>query len=328
MSRRYFCGVDGGGSKTLCVLADGDGHILGLGRSGPSNISVVGVDAACRSIREAFERAVAGLRKPAVKADFTVLAAAGTGSRLRRGVLKRIVETMGISKKVFVESDAAAALMATTLGQPGVVVVSGTGSIVLAMDPEGRLHRALGWGYLIDDEGGGFYIGREALRMALSAYDGRGVDTALEEEIPRHFGVGSLPDVVDLVSFGRVGVAEIAGLAPLVFKLAEAGDRVAYEIVLQACLELANAVSTVVDRAGLEGGPTVGLCGGLFENCVWFAEEFTSVLKRRIPSARVVRPRFKPVVGALLMAYKYAGKELDEGLMKNLFETSSRFGLG
>ncbi|MCD6444702.1 hypothetical protein J7L70_06850 [Candidatus Bathyarchaeota archaeon] len=324
MTEEYFCGVDGGGSKTLCVLADGDGRVLGLGRSGSSNISVVGVDAACRNIKEAFEKATAS---SVGKVDYMALAIAGMGSRLRRDILKREVEAMGLSRAVFIESDAAAALMATTLGKPGVVVVSGTGSIVLALDSEGRFHRALGWGYLLDDEGSGFYIGREALRRALSAYDGRGTATVLTEQIPRYFGVGSLADVVDLVSLRRIGVREIADLAPLVVKLAKAGDRVACDILRQACLELLNATLAVIDKAGLKDGASIGVCGGVFENCVEFVEEFSSFLREKAPSARVVRPLFKPVVGALLMAYRYAGKELDDGLMRNLLETSSRFGL-
>jgi N-acetylglucosamine kinase-like BadF-type ATPase len=318
---RFFCGIDGGATKTSCLIADESGQIIGLGLSKSSNISVVGVKTMLDNVKMALDKAVEEAGITVEQVDSIFVATAGGGSERRRRLIGRSLRKLGFSNRVYVDSDAIAALMATTLGRPGVVTVSGTGAIVLGLDEDGVYHRVGGWGYLIDDEGGAFHIGREALKYALMAYDGRGGETALIERIPEHFSVNSLVDVVDLISLRRIGVVEVASLAPLVVRLWKAGDRVASIIVRSSCLELVRATSAVVMKMKLRR-PLVGVCGGVFEGDADFTKLFFRLLKRRAPSIRRSRSRFKPVFGALLLAYKEAGRPLSRRLMKNLFESA------
>ncbi|MBS7613609.1 hypothetical protein KEJ48_05135, partial [Candidatus Bathyarchaeota archaeon] len=238
-------------------------------------------------------------------------------------LIRQNLEKMGISNKVYVDGDAIAAFTATTLGRPGVVVVSGTGSIVLGLDEDGVYHRVSGWGYLIDDEGSAFYIGREALRYALMAYDGRGEKTDLVEHIPKHFNVNSLVDVVDLISLRKIGVVEIASLAPLVVMLWKNGDSIASTIIRRSCSELVHAASTVISRMKVER-PLVGVRGGVFEGDADFTRLFFRILKKRIPCIRRSKSKFKSVFGALLLAYRNAGRPLNRRLIHNLSESASR----
>jgi N-acetylglucosamine kinase-like BadF-type ATPase len=318
---RFFCGIDGGATKTSCLIADENGQIIGLGLSKSSNISVVGVKTMLDNIKMALDKAVREADITIEQVDLIFVATAGGGSERRRRLIGRSLRKLGFSNRVYVDSDAVAALMATTLGRPGVVVVSGTGAIVLGLDEDGVYHRVGGWGYLIDDEGGAFYMGREALRYALMAYDGRGGETALIERIPEHFSVNSLVDVVDLISLRKIGVVEVASLAPLVVRLWKAGDRVASIIVRSSCSELVRATSAVVMKMKLKR-PLVGVCGGVFEGDADFTKLFFRLLKRRAPSIRRSRSRFKPVFGALLLAYKEAGRPLSRRLMEKLFESA------
>jgi N-acetylglucosamine kinase-like BadF-type ATPase len=318
---RFFCGIDGGATKTSCLIADENGQIIGLGLSKSSNISVVGVKTMLDNIKMALDKAVEEAGITVEQVDSIFVATAGGGSERRRRLIGRSLRKLGFSNRVYVDSDAVAALMAKTLGRPGVVVVSGTGAIVLGLDEDGVYHRVGGWGYLIDDEGGAFHIGREALRYALMAYDGRGGETALIERIPEHFSVNSLVDVVDLISLRKIGVVEVASLAPLVVRLWKAGDRVASIIVRSSCSELVRATSAVVMKMKLKR-PLVGVCGGVFEGDADFTKLFFRLLKRRAPSVRRSRSRFKPVFGALLLAYKEAGRPLSRRLMEKLFESA------
>jgi len=318
---RFFCGIDGGATKTSCLIADENGQIVGLGLSKSSNISIVGVKTMLENVKVALDKAVREADITIEQVDLIFVATAGGGSERRRRLIGRSLRKLGFSNRVYVDSDAMAALMATTLGKPGVVAVSGTGSIVLGLDEDGVYHRVGGWGYLIDDEGGAFHMGREALRYALMAYDGRGEETALMERIPEYFNVNSIVDVVDLISLRRIGVAEIASLAPLVLRLWKAGDSVASIIVRRSCLELVRSTSAVIMKMKLKR-PLVGVCRGVFEGDADFTELFFRLLNKRFSSIRRSRSRFKPVFGALLLAYKEAGKPLSRCLLKNLFESA------
>ncbi len=312
---RFFCGIDGGTTKTSCLIADESGQIIGLGLSKSSNISVVGVKTMLDNVKMALDKAVKEAGITIEQVDLIFLATAEGGSEYRRRLIRRSLRKLGFSNRVYVDSDDIAALMATTLGKPGVVTLSGTGSIVLGLDVDGVYHRVGGWGYLIDDEGGAFHMGREALRHALMAYDGRGEETALIKRIPEYFNVNSIVDVVDLISLRKIGVVEIASLAPLVLRLWKTGDSIASVIVRKSCLELVRATSTVIMKMKLRR-PLVGVCGGVFEGDADFTELFFRLLKRRVPSIRRSRSKFKPVFGALLLAYKEAGRPLSRRLMK------------
>ncbi|MEM2849372.1 MAG: BadF/BadG/BcrA/BcrD ATPase family protein [Candidatus Bathyarchaeia archaeon] len=320
---RFFCGIDGGATKTVCLIADEKGQITGLGYSESSNISVVGVKTMLSNVKEALDMAVKMAGISIERIDTIFIATAGGGSERRRRLISESLKKMGNSNKLYVDSDAIAALTATTLGRPGVVVISGTGSIVLGLDEDGVYHRVGGWGYLINDEGGAFYMGREALRYALMAYDGRGEATDLVEYIPKHFNVNSLIDVTDLISLRRIGVVEIASLAPIVVKLWKNGDRVASTIVRRSCLALVHAASTVISRMKAER-PLVGVRGGVFEGDAEFTRLFFRILKKRIPRIRRSKSKFKPVFGALLLAYRSAGRPLNRRLIRNLSESASR----
>lgn len=320
---RFFCGIDGGATKTSCLIADENGQIIGLSYSKSSNISAVGIKTMLSNVKRALDVAVKAAGIGLEQIDTIFIATAGGGSERRGRLIRQSLKKLEISNKLYVDSDAVAAFTATTLGKPGVVTISGTGSIVLGLDKDGVYHRVGGWGYLINDGGGAFYMGREALRYALMAYDGRGEETALVEYIPKHFNVDSLVDVVDLISLRRIGVVEIASLAPLVLKLWKNGDNIASNIVRRSCLELVHATSTVMSRMHVER-PLVGVRGGVFEGDADFTRLFFRILKRRMPCIRRSKSKFKPVFGALLLAYKNAGRPLNHRLIRNLSESASR----
>jgi len=304
----------------VCAVGDEEGRVLGVGFAGPANPSVVGVEGACRAVREAVEAALREAGGGRASVVFAALAGAGGGRR--REALARALSGRGPWDRIEVGPDALAALMSVTLGGPGVVVVAGTGAVALSMDEEGRVYRAGGWGWLVDDEGGGFHLGRECVRRALMAHDGRGRPTVLTELVRQALGVGSLDEVADLVALGELSAPRVASLAPLVIEAFRRGDAVAAEVLREACRSLAAAAAAAARRAGLGGRLRVGACGGLFEGSAEFRAEFERALRELLPGAEVVTPAVRPVVGALLLAYRCGGVQLKGGVVENVLRTA------
>ena len=181
----YIIGIDGGGTKTIGILATETGQRLAEVEAGPANYHVVG-EAETRAV---LENIVAKLyEKAGVPSGSSVrccLGMAGLGRAADREVIGRICDELGISQNRILTHDAHIALVGGTEKQEGVIVISGTGAIVYGINAEGREARASGWGYLLGDEGSGYDIAIKGLQAVARAADGRGDPTALDRSNPQ-----------------------------------------------------------------------------------------------------------------------------------------------
>lgn len=320
--------VDGGGSRTRLWLLDPDGRILGRGQGGTSNPTAAGVAAATQAIAEAAWQAGLELPGASLHGDggaapgaqgapgetwschavaVAVLALAGASREPEASRVKAAVGQLFPRAELVVVHDGVAALAAGTLGEPGVLLLAGTGSLALAVGPQGQEVRAGGWGYLLGDEGSGYWIGREAIRAALRAQDGRGPATSLTQRLCQAAGVDQVSDLVGPVHRGEWNRAWIAGLASQVVEAAGQGDGVAGGILDRAAEELALLVRAVLERAsflsGLESVPTV-TAGGLFRMGGSWLARLERALAREAPRARLAGRVDEPVVGAAYLALK------------------------
>jgi len=296
-------GVDGGGSETRCVALALDGREVGRGVGGPSNPLTVGLEASRESILEAASQAL--VEGGDVRASVLGLAGAyrsQAGTRLKASL-------PGWMGRVEVVSDARAAWAGATALNPGVVVIAGTGSIAYGVDGRGVEAYSGGWGWLLGDEGSGFWVGREAVARALKALGGQGEETALVGALEAYLGVGGSEGLLDWAYSGR-GPREFASLVPLVRRVARRGDSVAQTILAEAGGWLASLAVDVVRRLGLEGGCAIYPCGGVLEEGGLPAESFSQQLKTRLPRCSVLPPRFEPAVGSALLALELAGVEV------------------
>lgn len=309
MDETHVLGVDGGGTATRCVIATASGHILARGTGGPSNPLTAGVDSAVAAIGAAVKQASnrCGIDRFAA----SVMGIAGTerasamedlGSGLRGRGFKRFRLT----------SDAEVALAGATGCRPGVVVISGTGSIAYGENGDGDRARSGGWGWRLGDEGSGYDIGNKALIAALRDYDGRGAPTLLRGMVEGELGLGDPSELVDRVYNEGMGSEEVAALASLVGKAADEGDGVALTILRGAGEELGIAASSVINRLGLQGGFTVGIVGGVFKLSPVIQDSLSQEIRRVAPSCSITPPLFPPEVGAVLLALKEIGVELDQ----------------
>ena len=170
---RYVIGIDGGATKTVALIGTENGKILGRGESGSSNYHNIGTTAASAAIKRAVREALRQARIVGSNPDVAIVALAAINSPRDLAIAHRFVRATKIASRTLVVHDSVAALQAATHGKPGIVVISGTGCVAAGINREGNYIRAGGWGYLIDDEGSAYDIGKKALRSAFRMRDGR-----------------------------------------------------------------------------------------------------------------------------------------------------------
>jgi N-acetylglucosamine kinase-like BadF-type ATPase len=195
------------------------------------------------------------------------------------------------------------ALVAGAGDAEGVVVVAGTGSIAYGRDASGRAARAGGWGYLLGDEGGGFWIGRAALMAVVRQFDGRGPVTLLTPMILEHLDLLTPKELIHEIYYRDVHRYTIAGIAGLVQRAMDEHDAIAAEILTRAGGELASAAGSVISRLEMRGDafPTV-LAVGIFRGIPWLVENVTGRLSEIAPRTHVQRLDVEPAIGAVRLA--------------------------
>ncbi|HEX6290723.1 MAG TPA: BadF/BadG/BcrA/BcrD ATPase family protein [Herpetosiphonaceae bacterium] len=252
-------GVDGGGSKTRALLAGCDGAILGVGTARSSNYQSVGWDAATSALRQAIDAALshAGANDTIVAACFGL---AGVDRPADRELYTAWVTRQAFAPRFTIVNDAELVLAAGTPTGWGVALICGTGSICYGRAPDGRTARAGGWGYLLGDEGSGYDIGVQALRLATQTADGRAQAHAVLSAILDHWQLTDASALIGHVYRPETTRAMIATLGGQIANLAAQGDSDAQAIMDRAALELGRLAAAVVRRLDLSEPPVA--CGG------------------------------------------------------------------
>lgn len=259
----YFLGFDGGGTKTECVLADGEGRPLARATAGPSNPMRAGYARAWFSLSEAADKLLAAQK---ITSNHIRGICAGIGGAGRPAVVHRLATFFQRSfpnAEVEVTTDLEIALEAAFGAGEGIILIAGTGSGAIGRDPSGRRERVGGKGPWFSDEGSAFDIGRRAVEAVLLASEGRGPATALSGRLFGHLQAGDWNGVLDQVSKSPDGV--FPQVFPLVAELAESGDEVSRGILSAAAAELAALVASVADKLGWSQKNLSGAAGTLRE---------------------------------------------------------------
>jgi N-acetylglucosamine kinase-like BadF-type ATPase len=303
-----YLGVDGGQSHTKVAVGDSRGAIVGRGTAGPCNHvrSGEGREKLRRAVTEAVSEALAPLGRAF---DETRFAAACFGMSGGPEDKRELLAELLACDRLEVTTDAAIALWGGTGGQPGVVVIAGTGSMAFGRNAVGKTMRAGGWGYLYGDEGGAFDVTRNALRAALREEEGWGPRTRLRTALLNAVGATDVNDLLHRFYTDEFPRQRVAALAPLVDQIAESGDVVAKQVLIEAGRSLAD-YGAAVRRQLFEPSEAVPVVqvGGAF-NSRFVQDGFRAVLEGSC--AEIVAPRFDPAAGALLWAYALAGVDVD-----------------
>ena len=292
-------GVDAGASKTECLLADGSGRILAKARGMGANFQLYGED----EVEHVLSSLTAEvLRGRANQADALCVGIAGAGREHDRTVVKRILTRLGRSRRNLVTNDAVIALVAGTGERYGVVLIVGTGATAYGIDRKGRVARAGGWGPILGDEGGAYWMGLRALRAIVRSADGRALPTGLQEPVLERLGVDRIDALVPRV-YQQFAREEIAALAPLVQQAADLGDAPAQAIINEAGREFLIALESVIGRLELAGQPfRLILSGGLWRAVPVLQQDLQALVKKIAPWASVERLNKDPARGAVQLA--------------------------
>ncbi len=296
----YVLGLDAGGTTTVCLLADADGAAVASARGSGANLQAVGELAVEKVLHEVMEEAIGGR-------DVTIaaicLGIAGVDRPDDHAVIRGIMKRIGRQARVLIVNDALVALEAGAPGAPGVVVISGTGSIAYGRNGAGEAARAGGWGYVLGDEGSGYWIGRAALRAVLRESDRRGPATALTRLLLSHFGVAQAQGLIHEVYHTSLQPAAIGSLAKCVQQAFSEGDGVAIGILRTAADELEGSALSVARRLDLPGRAfTFILAGGIFRAVPWLQQELARRLPVSAPGSLVRLLDREPAEGAVALA--------------------------
>ena len=281
--KKYIIAIDGGGTKTVGVLADMHGEILNYKVGGPSNPNDIGEKAA-RNTLTTIIRELADAEEGWIDSVYAGISGAIGNEKL----LRRAVSEACPDAKIKVASDIynLFALLDGDTSRDAAVIICGTGGVCFARK-NGALHRIGGWGYLLDSFGGAYSVGRDGLEAALRYHDGRGEATELYARAEAYLGAKPENAIRKIYSEGKT---LIAGFAPEVLHACEAGDHVAARIVDSAIDGIVGFIDRAYEIIGERFDCVVG--GGLIYN---------SYMKSRLLSlpddkARIIYPEKEQII--------------------------------
>ena len=291
---QYLIGVDGGGSGTRAVVQQLDGSPVGTGQAGPSALGQ-GVPQAWRNIQAAIRSAFESAGRP-VPAWNRCALAAGLSGVSHPPLRDQFLDADPGFAQLEAETDSFAMLMGAHAGQPGVILIAGTGSIAEALRADGSRATVGGWGFPVGDEGSGAWLGLQAVRHGQAALDGRVNASPLARRVWMLCGDEreSLQSWCD-----AAGQFEFAQLARSVFDV-ETGDPVA-SALLQRAVDALEDLALAIDP---RGRLPVAVSGSIGER---LAPRMRPALRSRLVTARE-----NAAAGALMVIRKAARKELEE----------------
>jgi N-acetylglucosamine kinase-like BadF-type ATPase len=305
----HVLGIDAGGTKTVCLLADERGAIISEARGAGANLHAAGELAVEKVLHEVMEEAIEraaddpAIGDQSIRPAAVCLGIAGVDREDEAQIVRAIMRRIGYKSRVLVVNDALIALVSGARDDPGIVIIAGTGSIAYGRNARGEAARAGGWGHMIGDEGSGYWIGREALAAVMRAADGRGPETALTAEILVHFNVADVSRLPRIVYDREMPRMSVAALGPILQTVASDGDAVATRILERAADELVLGARSVTMRLEMRGDAfSFHLAGGVFRVVPWLADELPRRLVEVAPRSQVQILQEEPAIGAVWLA--------------------------
>jgi len=310
---RYALGIDGGGSKCDAVLVDETGAVVGWGRGGAIHVYYDPPEAVSASYRSAVAGAVAG------KSDLEVWVAGAALDGQPPEALAAAGKVVGYVRATEVDT-----AFASVQEEWGLVVLSGTGSFVHGRSSDGRDLHWGGLGPVLNDYGSAYEIGLRGLRAAFASGWTESRRTTLVQVIPEALGAPHLRAVFRLVYVENMGRRQIASLARVVNREAEAGDRVARECLERAADELGALGADMLAELGMcdLSFPVIAIGSVAQRSAIWW-QRVCRRLAEAAPGTRPVIPQLQPAVGAALLALREMGVPWTPALIARLVETQA-----
>lgn len=298
MAHSLYIGIDGGGTHSTAVAIRPDGRVAALAREDGLNFWNSGVETV-RIRTENMVKALCQKTNVPVAEAMVCVGSSALDLPADEATTRQFAQGCLAFEQLDLQSDAYAALMGCTLGEPGVIVICGTGSMLVLVDSNGNQIPAGGWGYLLGDAGSSYTLARESLIAVIDALDGIGASTPLVNDALAFFDAEAHPRaIIDRVYAPDFGPENLAAFARFVLTRANEGDPTAYEIVKRNMNRLGRLAAQMLLKD--EKARRIGLYGGVFEHNPFARELFMNTVLAAVPDTQLCPVVFPPEVGAVI----------------------------
>ena len=310
-------GIDGGGTHSFAIAVDLAGKRSATAAAGSLNFFGSGLPSARQNLKMLIGSLKRQLR-PKTPIDRIVVGCAALFSDPTNAEKKNLCRGILPLQRTRVVSDCQTACFGATLGRPSVMIIAGTGSIVVAQNEKGQRERVGGWGHILGDAGSAYWMAVEAIKAAIAADEGLGPATRLGRLVRQWFKVKKLTEVVPIIHGPEFTKERFAMLASHLAGKADSRDTAFREICQRAAQELASQALAAVKLARVKTRPLpVYLVGGVLTNNELVRSGLVAALKNS-SAVRIVKPRLSPLLGAAALALGDAGVELTADVVANL----------
>lgn len=280
MEKEYVIGVDCGGTHSEGYVYDLSGKELYHFHGGQANL-IANASQAFKNVSQILCQIFKSVKKENCKLILIGFAGLGIFGQQERIIKKLHLENMN----VHLVSDADIALINVLRGQDGLLVIAGTGSVVLGQRKTHKI-RIGGWGHLLGDEGGGYYLGRQAFKQVTNEYD-NGKLSQFSLNFMKHL---KEKDVFSVVSnFYSKNKSEVGQQALFIAQCAKHGDPIAQQLIKNAAIRLSEQINLGISRLNVQGTIQIGLSGSLIEKNELYAATLKQQIKATHDNVRFVR---------------------------------------
>jgi N-acetylglucosamine kinase-like BadF-type ATPase len=299
---RYVLGLDGGGTKTECVLMEESRLVVATSRGGPSNPMRVGFGGALASVCEAARVAIATAKVSNDAVVSLCAGLAGTAYPESARKMRQLLEGEFPGKLVRICTDMDLTLEAVGAGS-AIVLIAGTGSAAVGRDARGTTARVGGHGYLLGDEGSAYHVGQRAVLNALRHFERAGADSPIGKAILSEIGAASWTDLQSRVYAAPDEV--FPRLFPTMLQAAEAADATARSLLDDCAAALAELVGDLTERLQLQSQRfLLAKTGGMLGRSAWFDERLDRYLHKAAPHAQFSDLQLSPAEAAAHLALR------------------------
>lgn len=295
---KIVIGIDGGGTKTKAIAINSAGSVVAESSASGMNYNFIPLEEAVKNACEAIRGLK--LNQPVCAVG---IGDASLDDETKNMLTIRFVENLrkmiGISDGVpiHIKSDAFMALYGLTGGKPGVLIISGTGSMGVGMDSFGNMYTVGGWGNPSTDAGSGYDIAVRALCAVFNATDGVGPATSLTEKALSFFNVDKPRELINIFNSADCKHSDIASFTPVVAQCAQNNDVMACSILKQAAQRLAEYACSLLDKIG-ECNCLLGMYGGIFQHNEMVRKLFIQQITSKFSRVSIIFPKLPPEMAA------------------------------
>jgi N-acetylglucosamine kinase-like BadF-type ATPase len=296
----YFIGLDGGGTKTKCILTCDDSKIIASYIGQATNPLSVGFDESAEILARLLKQAYKKIKRDS--SIYICAGIAGCGREFHANKLtcklKKNLKKLNLAfEDLSIVSDAEIALEGALSGKPGMLLIAGTGSVLIGKDDRGNFYKVGGYGKLIGDEGGGYSIGRKGLNIVSKYYDGRGGESLLAKYLSTKYGINNRDELISKVYSKELNIADIA---PLVLRAAKNNDNHCIKLLNEVINELEAHVNSLISNPAFKNS-LITFSGSLLAKKNYISTHLKNRLKEKI---KIVKAKYPPEMGAIFIAMK------------------------